>query len=1111
MTNIRESRERFREKASFLGKKRMLSLLLAFVMMVGMIPITGTTAYAATEVKKLDNLADTAYAGSATQYFTYDNYLYKAYYNNINLRYYVKLAAIKQNLVVKWNQGHASTILLDSSGNEIPVSNLPKVSGESILCYDGASHNNCIDSTKPIVTITCLTLNQPTWNWNGTSSATAVSTPTENANIYVTVKARLSSNTVNAKNCKEVDKITYTASATLGGTTYTDTKLADGSAGPHSLIYSKSGNVITETCKNNCGHKETATLKMKSDVSLSYTGSAIQPLEVQYSANWQGGKNLSIVYSSNIDVGMATGSITIGGATATQTFTIVRGEMKNVTADNVSVFYDGNAHSIMVKNVPTGATVTYSMNGKTYDKTNPAFTEIGTTTVYYKVEKDNYNTVSDSATVTISQAENSWTTEPSMEGWTYGENPKTPNEGTPKFGSDVKVEYKPANVSDDCYTAKVPTEAGKYKVRFSVKGNENYTDLSKVLDLTIAKVNVTVKAEDNEKTYGQSDPQFTWNVTSGKVVGSDKLVINVGRTDHREDADTYTIKATEPDNANPNYDIEFVDGTFTINKKMIDISWGNTNFIYDKSEKLPTATAIGMEYDDEIGLNVTGSQINAGTDYIATVVGITGAKKDNYQLPTDVTITFAIDKAQQAAPSGLVGTAETIDGKEDGKITGATVAMEYRKESGAYTKIDNTELTKLAKGKLKAGIYNVRFSETDNYKASDDCKIVIGRGRKLKVLCPEIQVGYEISVPKDKTEFTWNDSVEFTFTLKEGYSKLDTFVVKVNGNPIELDKDGRYIAANAEEDIAITVEGVADITAPDVEIILDTNKWNKFFHDITFGLFFKDIQKVTITADDKGSGVDKIYYYLSTTELTEKQVKALSDSDWTEYKGAFNLNPQDEYVIYAKAVDYNNNIKYISSEKGIIIDSIAPIISGIVNGETYYGDTTFTVADKYLVEVKVDGNLVNLTDGKYTIPADGKEHTVVATDKSNNVSKEIKITVITIASLGNIIENITTDNVEIKDKLDLEKAKDNLEKILEDYKDNLTDDEKKVIEDEIDRIEKKLDNAKSTLEALNKTTNSPATGDNDNIWMWFVLFIVSGSGLLGMTAYSRNRKLKFHK
>ena len=143
--------------------------------------------------------------------------------------------------------------------------------------------------------------------------------------------------------------------------------------------------------------------------------------------------------------------------------------------------------------------------------------------------------------------------------------------------------------------------------------------------------------------------------------------------------------------------------------------------------------------------------------------------------------------------------------------------------------------------------------------------------------------------------------------------------------------------------------------------------------------------------------------------------------------------------------------------------------------------------------------------------------------------------------------------METKDKSDLEKAKDELEKALDDYKDNLTDDEKKDIQDEIDRIEKALDVidkvekvedlinklpeniAKSDADAIKKadeaynalskyeqsildknakkkldnaksapeTLNSPITGDNGKIWMWFALLFVSGGGLLGTTAYRR--------
>lgn len=468
---------------------------------------------------------------------------------------------------------------------------------------------------------------------------------------------------------------------------------------------------------------------------------------------------------------------------------------------------------------------------------------------------------------------------------------------------------------------------------------------------------------------------------------------------------------------------------------------------------------------------------------------------DNYG-KLEKSVNFVINKADQSAPIGLTEIAETIDGKADGEITNVTSAMEYRKEDDTdYIAIIGTKITDLADGK-----YDVRYKADDNHNASADTKITIDTGRKLTVTVPITQVGYAMKV--NKTTLVWNDSVELTFTLADGYSKLNNFAVKLNGNPIALDTDGKYTVTDIQSDLTVTITGVADLTAPDAEITLGTNKWNNFFSSITFGLFFKETQKVTITADDTGSGVDKVYYYLSTTELTEAQVQALTDGDWKEYTGEFNLNPQDEYIIYAKAIDKANNAKYISSDKTIMIDNIAPVISGIADGETHYGDTTFEVTDKYLKEIKVDGNPVTLVDGKYTITAEGKEHTVVATDKAGN-STTIKIKVLAIDSLDDSIKGITIDNVKSSDKKAIEDLQ-NLVNVLISSGKTFTETEQTKLNEikaNIETLLKKIDAVDKNEEA----TNSPSTGDNVNIRMWFAFVLLSG-GLLGMTTYRRKKK-----
>ena len=90
----------------------------------------------------------------------------------------------------------------------------------------------------------------------------------------------------------------------------------------HNYTYSATGNIITESCT--CGHSKTATLEIDTSVSTVYNGSAIKALKVSYSDGWVGDLNAEISYTNNTNVGTASGSVTIDGATATKSFTITK-------------------------------------------------------------------------------------------------------------------------------------------------------------------------------------------------------------------------------------------------------------------------------------------------------------------------------------------------------------------------------------------------------------------------------------------------------------------------------------------------------------------------------------------------------------------------------------------------------------------------------------------------------------------------------------------------------------------------------------------------------------------------------------------------------------------
>ena len=189
------------------------------------------------------------------------------------------------------------------------------------------------------------------------------------------------------------------------------------------------------------------------------------------------------------------------------------------------------------------------------------------------------------------------------------------------------------------------------------------------------------------------------------------------------------------------------------------------------------------------------------------------------------------------------------------------------------------------------------------------------------------------------------------------------------------------------ENITITARW-KDTEKPTGEIIIGTNKWNKFLNELTFGIFFKDTQEVTINAVDN-SGVVFVSYLVTDKELSEAELNSLV---FRAYEEPFSIDPNGGYIIYVMLVDENINITYLRSDR-ITLDNIQPVISGIENGKTYCEAQTVTVDEKYVDTVTVNGTAVTLdADGGFVLPPTNGEQKIVVTDKSGN-NAEMTVTV----------------------------------------------------------------------------------------------------------------------
>ena len=204
-----------------------------------------------------------------------------------------------------------------------------------------------------------------------------------------------------------------------------------------------------------------------------------------------------------------------------------------------------------------------------------------------------------------------------------------------------------------------------------------------------------------------------------------------------------------------------------------------------------------------------------------------------------------------------------------------------------------------------------------------------------------------------------------------------------------LGSDGKLYApgASVPADVTKLTAQWRDIAVPTGEIKIAENGWKSFFNTITFDLFFKDTQMVTVTAADNSGEAVTVEYLLSEKALTESELARMT---FTAYSAPFSINADNEYVIYAKLTDTSGNVAYINTN-GIVLDATVPVISGIEAGKTYCAAQTVTVTEKYISTVKVNGTEVSLDENSQFAlsPASG-EQTIVVTDKAGN---ETRVTV----------------------------------------------------------------------------------------------------------------------
>ena len=629
-------------------------------------------------------------------------------------------------------------------------------------------------------------------------------------------------------------------------------------------------------------------------------------------------------------------------------------------------------------------------------------------------------------TFTVTAADNSWTVAPSIDNWTYGDTANAPAYEA-KFGS-VSVTYtgKAADGTDYSGTT-APTKAGAYTATFAVAATEDYGSLSKTVDFKIQPRKVTVTAENAGKTYGDSDPVLGWNVTSGNVITGDDLGITVSR-ESGENVKTYGI-IIDKSNANKNYDITAVNGTFTIKKATLTVTADNKTATYgDKAPKY-TVSYNGFKFTDNaeslggtLAFDCKYQQFSDKGEYTITPKGYTS---DNYDITyvdgkltvSPKAITVTINKATSIYGDNIAELIAT----DNGIVNGDTGVYKLTTSATSASNVGKYDIT----GAALDSNYDITFTGgTNAYE-------ITKRGIVIKVEAKNTIVNTALPAYTYKVEGLVGEDkliTEPTLTSNADITVIGEYDITASG----ADAGGNYTIKYVPAKLTVLTDNAVDAA-------------NGYKEEL------KDFNPDTVTSEDKEEltkMLDEIGTILDNDDITDNGKKALEE-----------VKEQVEELL--KEID--------DAEKA-------------ANSET-----TETVKDVTAENVKPE-NKTNLEQAKKDLEKALEEHGSNYTeDEKKAIEDEIKRIDEALEVIGRVekvkdLINKLPDTIK-KSDADAVKAADDAYNALSDYEKSLVDKDAK----------KALDDAKAALEELNSNKSPATGDNSNMFLWIALLFVSGGA------------------
>ena len=498
--------------------------------------------------------------------------------------------------------------------------------------------------------------------------------------------------------------------------------------------------------------------------------------------------------------------------TVTYKITVAVGTIE-VTASDYNAGYDGKAHGITVTTNPTGCTIKYSTDGTNYNlDSSPTYTDASTHTVYYKVSKAGYKTVSGSKTVTITSINNTLTLSASSGSITYpGTTTFTITKNTGGGALSVASSNNniaTASISGTTVTVTAGTTAGEANITVTSAATTNYNKQTAIYKATVANGTITVTASDYSGGYdGKAHGiTVTTNPTGCTIkYSTDGTNYNLDSSPTYTDVSTHTVY----------YKVSKAGYKTVAGSKTITITRINSTLTLSETTKTvtyPTAGTITVTKNVSGGtISATSSNTNAATVSVSgttvtitpkaissdstTTITVKSAATTNYN---EQTATCAVTVKQGT----ITVTANNYNAGYDGSAHGISVSVSPSDATIAYsTDGTNYNLT-------SSPTYTDAGTHTVYYKASKAGYKTVSGSKTVTIT----SINNTLTLSETTKTITYPTAGTITVTknlsggtLSATSSNTDAATVSVSGTTVTITPK----AISSDSSATITVKSAA--------------------------------------------------------------------------------------------------------------------------------------------------------------------------------------------------------------------------------------------------------------------------------------------------------------